>query len=125
MLKVSLEIDFETQFTGSEKERAVFQYAKTKDYSKADDDEELGRGRFEVTEKDEEDDQTGKTVEVVETKKGAQSEEEDDDESEEEDGEEAGKGTTGNPDAVAPPVIMHFEEVRHRNYQKFPFRAEF
>ncbi|KAI9546099.1 hypothetical protein NQZ68_030686 [Dissostichus eleginoides] len=86
-----------------------FTYAKTKDYSKADDDEELGK--FEVMEEDEEDDQTDDNVEVEETEEGAQSEEEDDDESEEEDGEEAGNGTTGNPDAVTPPVIMHFEEV--------------
>ncbi|KAI9519246.1 hypothetical protein NQZ68_030778 [Dissostichus eleginoides] len=94
---------------GSEEERAVYRYAKTKDYSKADDDEELGT--FEVMEEDEEDDQRDDSVEVEETKEGAQSEEEEDDESEEEDRKEAGKGTNGSPDAVTPPVIMHFEEV--------------
>ncbi|KAK5871917.1 hypothetical protein PBY51_012657 [Eleginops maclovinus] len=89
---------------GSEKERAVFKYAKTKDYSKVDDDEELGM--VGVMENDEEDDQTEDNVNVEETE-GDQSEEEEDDESGEEDDKEAGNGTTGSTDAVT----MHFEEV--------------
>ncbi|KAK5871918.1 hypothetical protein PBY51_012658 [Eleginops maclovinus] len=93
---------------GSKEERAVFNYAKTKDYSEVDDDEELGMNGVMngVTEEDEEDDPTEDNAEVEEAE-GTHSDEEEDEESEEEDE----NGTTGSPDAVTLPVIMHFEEV--------------
>ncbi|XP_068560609.1 protein-glutamine gamma-glutamyltransferase 2-like [Cebidichthys violaceus] len=106
---------------GSEKERSVFEYATTRDYSRVDEEMEEDEEEDEENEEMEENrenEESGENIEVEETEEGAENEETDE---ENESADEAENETTeswDNEPPVSPPqptpppqVFMHFEEV--------------
>ncbi|XP_029282741.1 protein-glutamine gamma-glutamyltransferase 5-like [Cottoperca gobio] len=98
---------------GTEKERTVFDYAVTRDYSKIDGDEgDEWDEDFEVEGEeidDDEEEDTGENVEVDEVSDGTDDEEEEDDESEDE--ETSGGAGDATDVVIPPPVYIQFEEM--------------
>ncbi|KAK9529613.1 hypothetical protein VZT92_013693 [Zoarces viviparus] len=98
---------------GSDKERSVFRYAITRDYSSVDeemeeDDEEDDEN--EEMEENGENEKKGENIEVEETEEGEENEETDE---ENESADEAENEPPVSPPQPTPPpqVFMHFEEV--------------
>ena len=113
-------------FTGSEKERSVFEYAITRDYSIDDTDEEMEENdedeEFEEASEDEEVEPPGENEVTEETHEEGGTEEMDEDEDMEEEDENAGTDGKEATDVeeetpvTIPPLSIKFEEVRHSVY---------
>ncbi|XP_075952496.1 protein-glutamine gamma-glutamyltransferase 2-like [Anarhichas minor] len=99
---------------GSDKERSVFEYAITRDYSSVDEEMEEDDDEDDENEEMEENgenEESGENIEVEETEEGSENEETDEENESADEAENETTESTGNEPTPPPQVLMRFEEV--------------